>query len=317
MPITAPTPPTPPTPPQKLESKTNWAVELHPPVPHFSFGNRKSAPVEEVEEYSEEEFVEEESESEVESEPAEVVEDEPNPLQVARDRVQTYHRSEDGSQESTSTQSREPIQTNNRIPGEVRPEELTRDAADARGKLIVEQFRKLEEMKDQQKESQQNQKATLEVPRINPSDHKSSLGTAIFTFAAILVLVIVAFFTLRRSRLQKHREEIDSKKDLKTSESVSKSEQKNESIQDPIPEPIHIAPKIPATKIKSAYSNSTSQSKPQSKPQHKTQLNTELINAKLNSQQKSQPKSAQIPTAKIKSVDRNPSDGKTHFEVRI
>lgn len=317
MPITAPTPPTPPTPPQKLESKTNWAVELHPPVPHFSFGNRKSAPVEESEEYSEEEFVEEESESEVESEveseQAEVVEDEPNPLQVARDRVQTYHRSEDGSQESTSTQSRKPIQTNNRIPGEVRPEELTRDAADARGKLIVEQFRKLEEMKDQQKESQQNQKATLEVPRINPSDHKSSLGTAIFTFAAILVLVIVAFFTLRKSRLQKRREEIQN------SEQKSKSEQKNESIQDPIPEPIHIAPKIPATKIKSAYSNSTSQSQTQSQsqPKHKTQLNTELINAKLNSQQKSQPKSAQIPTAKIKSVDRNPSDGKTHFEVRI
>ena len=315
MPITAPTPPTPPTPPQKLESKTNWAVELHPPVPHFSFGNRKSAPVEERKNL-------------------------PNrnlKLNLSRLKLsrmnQIHYKSleiafkpiidrkmdlKNRRQLNLANRFRQTI--NNRIPGEVRPEELTRDAADARGKLIVEQFRKLEEMKDQQKESQtQNQKAALEIPQINPSDHKSSLGTAIFTFAAILVLVIVAFFTLRRSRLQKHREEIDSKKDLKTSESISKSEQKNESIQDPIPEPIHIAPKIPATKIKSAYSNSTSQSQsqPKSKPQHKTQLNTELINAKLNSQQKSQPKSTQIPTAKIKSVDRNPSDGKTHFEVRI
>ena len=310
MPITAPTPPTPPTPPQKLESKTNWAVEFHPPVPHFSFGNRKTESVEESEEIEESE---EYSEEEVEESESEEVVEEPNPLQVARDRVQTYHRSEDGKSESTSTQSREPLQTNNRIPGEVRPEELTRDAADARGKLIVEQFRKLEEMKDQ-KESQ-TQKSTIEIPQINPSDHKSSLGTAIFTFAAILVLVIVAFFTLRKSRLQKHREELN-----------SKTEQKNESIPDPIsesnPEPIHVSPKIPATKIKSAYETPQSQpqSKPQSKtqsqpqpPKHRTQLNTELINAKLNEQRKS----PTIPTAKIKSVDRNPSDGKTHFEVRI
>lgn len=306
MPITAPTPPTPPTPPQKLESKTNWAVELHPPVPRFSFGNRKSAPAQEVEEESyDEEFEEESGESEeVESveEESEPVAEEPNPLQIARDRVQTYHRSEDGKSESTSTQSREPLQTNNRIPGEVRPEEITRDAADARGKLIVEQFRKLEEMKDQ-KESQQSQtqsRQSIDVPHINPSDHKSSLGTVIFTFAAIMVLAIVAFFTLRKSRLQKRRAELESKKDLQTPEQTSEqtSEQnldqtsESDPIQDPIPKPRP----IPATKIRTAYSTPRDDSKP-----------------------KSQPKSQPIPTAKIKSVDRNPAEPKIkgNFEIRV
>ena len=329
--ITAPTPPTPPTPPARLESTSPRMIQIEPPsspVPKvFSRIHeiREAQKQSQSEEYSED-YSEEFSESDEESsedyseeyiEEVPTVESVTNPEKssepIVRDRVQTHYRSEDGNFESTSSTEREPLQTNNRMPGQVQPYEVTEQVADARGKLIVEQFRKIEESREKQQSNQSQQTQTrVDIPRVNPSDYKSSTGTIIFTITAILVLVVVAFFTLRKSVLQKAKEKMSAESDNSTVENIptEKNPVVNLSIK-----------RAPIKKVETAF-----ESKIESKPAESVEKKS-VLQIKKNPIKKidpvpikTEPIQSEIPVDEVKSVDRDPDDKKIkglNFEIRV
>ena len=332
--ITAPTPPTPPTPPARLESTSPRMIQIEPPsspVPKvFSRIHeiREAQKQSQTEEYSDEDYseAEEYTESDDEYSEEEYIEEVPEvePVTipettsepVARDRVQVHHRSEDGNFESTSSTEREPIQTNNRMPGQVQPYEVTEQVADARGKLIVEQFRKIEEAREKQQSNQSNQtqqtQTRVDIPRVNPSDYKSSTGTIIFTITAILVLVVVAFFTLRKSVLQKAKEKMSAESDNSTVENIptEKNPVVNLSIK-----------RAPIKKVETAF-----ESKIESKPAESVEKKS-VLQIKKNPIKKidpvpikTEPIQSEIPVDEVKSVDRDPDDKKIkglNFEIRV
>ena len=328
--ITAPTPPTPPTPPARLESTSPRMIQIEPPsspVPKvFSRIHeiREAQKQSQTEEYSDEDYseAEEYTESDDEYSEEEYIEEVPEvePVTmpettsepVARDRVQVHHRSEDGNFESTSSTEREPIQTNNRMPGQVQPYEVTEQVADARGKLIVEQFRKIEEAREKQQSNQSNQtqqtQTRVDIPRVNPSDYKSSTGTIIFTIAAILVLVVVAFFTLRKSVLQKAKEKMSTENPTASNVAAENiPAEKNSAVSLSIK-------RAPIKKVETAF---------EPKIEHKVEQKIEtksVLQIKKNPIKKIEPVPAEIPVDEVKSVDRDPDEKKIkglNFEIRV